>query len=100
MLASKGETGPRNFTADRSWLEAYTRLVEEEVKAAGRAGLEQQSIAKLREWCDGETVCPPELIGNGVGLGEWCTDALAALVTGKEVPSPSMYVAEDAESKS
>lgn len=98
LMASRGETGPRNFTADRAWLEAYTRLVMDEVKASGVSLAQQEAIEKLRPWCDGQTVCPPELVGEGGCLHEWCTDALGALVAGKELPSPSEYVAEDAQS--
>lgn len=91
LMASRGETGPRNFTVDRAWLEAYTRLVLDEVNATAGSTGQSQSIALLSAWCDGQTVCPPELLGDAQGLAKWCTDALGALVAGRDLPQAAEY---------
>lgn len=164
MQASKGEKGERNFTADRAWLVAYTRLVEAEILGEAPAfaevsslmgservaaplsrtdiarlfrkvygaprmgGCEEEfareveratvlalqggahevrplvaadlervrlALQTLQAWCDGQTVCPPELVGDGSALGDWCSDTLGALVMGKEIPSPRQYATRD-----
>lgn len=54
-------------------------------------------VAMLHEWCDGQTVCPPQLIGDGGGLADWSCDALAALAMGRPIPDPAEYVTEDSK---
>jgi len=50
------------------------------------------TIETLRDWYDGQTVCPPCLIGNSGGLSEWSIDCVAALTIGAEPPDPAEYV--------
>jgi hypothetical protein len=49
----------------------------------------------LMHWNDGETVCPPCLVGDGDGLNEWNVATLSAVVAGRPIPHPEEYVSED-----
>lgn len=48
-------------------------------------------IEALKKFSDGETVCPPELVGNAAALAEWSMDTLNALVNGLPLPNPQDY---------
>lgn len=48
------------------------------------------TLNDLRQWFDGETICPPAFVGHGEALESWTFDAFAAVVQSQPIPAPDL----------
>jgi len=66
------------------------RKLSDILRLAHRENLADQ-VEEIEKYNDGETVCPPELVGNYPALSQWSIDTLAALLKCEDLPIPGEY---------